>query len=132
MNQLNVYCGCCHKPVAVVDGSDDMNVLHGTLETCPKCGEACIQGNQVILRDPLMDKVFVMKVEPKPQPLPILPPVSDIASGHPKISNPKPEMEVKKVDGGYASVIKQPAKTTKTSTKKEAKRKSMNPFKRKN
>ena len=73
MNQLKmvqlkmaVYCGCCGKPVAIVDDSGDLNVLHGTLKECPRCGGQCIQNDQVILRDTAMDKITVVKVMPRP------------------------------------------------------------------
>ena len=65
-NLLNVYCGSCHKPVAVVDRDDSMKEIFGSHGKCPKCDKPCIQNGQIILRDHVLDEISVVKMVPKP------------------------------------------------------------------
>ena len=65
-NLLKVYCGSCHKPVAVVDRDDSMKEIFGSIKKCPKCDKPCIQNGQIILRDHVLDEISVVKVVSKP------------------------------------------------------------------
>lgn len=67
-NMLQAYCGSCHKPVATIKDKEDLSVIYGSLKNCPKCGKPCVQNDQVVLRDPVMDEVFVARRKPKPPP----------------------------------------------------------------
>lgn len=77
MSNLLLYCGSCHKPVAV-HGENGLQIGSWPKPMlCPICNKEVIQNKQAVIRDPVKDVVFtvhvpepVTKTAPKPTPKP--------------------------------------------------------------